>query len=439
MTEVSSARASPSFLRLCDCTDPKNPVGYSYCSLYWGSWQKTQKGAILKDTVALRRRPWIFGFCVLSILISFIQPPVLFAGPPNVVINRGIHFPTLNGNSVTLSPGKYLVEQAGPQELRVTAVADKQEFLIRAKALTHEQYELFSPMALTRYSKNHEFLMNLFLPGGLRLEATGSSKEIPKPIPGQGPPPIRPVIKPPVPALNAPPQDETPAVVEITPDPEPPVLPQTAPIPDPPPPLPIIEEPPVITYEAPAPDQPGLRIDGESSDTQYPSVFVLAPNHVGQTSQEHPVLYWYLSQSTQSPLDLMIAEEGNLDVLLDIRLLPPLQAGIHELRLEDYGISLLPDVPYRWTVRMITSQASDALTASGAIRRIQAPAGSSTALVYSPEGYAQKGQWYDAITALQTLILDKPGKTDLLTQRTSLLEQVGLTEAAAFGQQTNSP
>jgi hypothetical protein len=393
----------------------------------------------LKDTVAFRRRPWIFGFGVLSLLISFIQPQVLLAGPPNVVINQGIHFPTLNGNPVTLSPGKYLVEQAGPQELRVTAVADKQEFLIRAKALTHEQYELFSPMALTRYSKNHEFLMNLFLPGGIRLEATGSSKEIPKPIPGQGPPPIRPVITPPVPPLNAPPQGETPAVVEITPDPGPPVLPQTTPIPNPPPSPPIIDEPPLMKYEAPAPDQPGLRIDGKSSDTQYPSVFVLAPNHVGRTSQEHPALYWYLSQSTQNPLDVMIAEEGNLDVLLDIRLLPPLQAGIHELRLEDYGISLLPDVPYRWTVRMITPQASEVLTASGSIQRIQAPAGSSTALIYSPEGYAQKGQWYDAITTLQTLIQAKPENAALLAQRAALLEQVGLTETAAFGQQAQTP
>ena len=89
---------------------------------------------------------------------------------------------------MTLSSGKYLIEQAGPQELRVTAVEDKQEFLIQAQALTHEQYELFSPMALTRYSKNHEFLINLFLPGGVRLEAKGSSKELPKPISGQGRP-----------------------------------------------------------------------------------------------------------------------------------------------------------------------------------------------------------------------------------------------------------
>lgn len=338
---------------------------------------------------------------------------------------------------MTLSPGKYLVEQAGPQELRVTAVADKQEFLIQAQALTHEQYELFSPMALTRYGKNHEFLMNLLLPGGIRLEATGSSKDLPKPTPVQGLPNIPQTTELPAPP-SEPTPTESPAVAAIIPDPKPPTPPQPTPIPDLAPSAPtIIEESSVMTYQAPAPDQPGLRIDGDSPDTQFPSVFVLAPNHIGLTSQEHPVLYWYLSRNAQHPLDVMIAEEGNVNVLLDIRLLPPLQAGIHELRLEDYGISLLPEVPYRWTVRLMNPQASETLTASGAIQRIHAPAGSSTTLLNSPEGYAQKGQWYDAITALQTLIQAKPGNTDLLAQRASLLEQVGLTEAATFVQQTN--
>ena len=381
-------------------------------------------------------------FCLifLSGLVFLSGPPLLLAAAPNVVISRAIHFPTVDGNPVTLSPGKYLVEQAGPQELRVTAVADKQEFLIRAEALTHEQYELFSPMALTRYSKNHEFLMNLFLPGGVRLEAKGSSKELPKPIPGQGPPPIPPIVETPAPPSDPTPPDEAPDVAAITPDPKPPTLPQITPIPDPVPSTPtIIEEPPMMTYQAPAPDQPGLRIDGESHDTQFPSVFVLAPNHVGQTSQKHPVLYWYLSRSAQHPMDVRIAEEGNLAVLLDIRLLPPLQAGIHELRLDDYGITLLPEVPYRWTVRIVNPQGSENPTASGAIQRIQAPAGSSTSLVYSPERYAQEGLWYDALTALQTLIQSNPGNTDFLNQRASLLKQVGLTEAAAFMQLAKTP
>lgn len=397
--------------------------------------REVYKGARLNYHVRFRRWEGTFSLAVLAVVVSFTTPLILLAAAPNVVLNRAIHFPTVNGNPITLPPGQYLVEQAGPQELRVTAVADKQEFLIRAQALTHEQYELFSPMALTRYGQNHELLMNLLLPGGIRLEATGSSNALPKPIPGQGPRPIAPVTELPIPPAAPTPPVETPPIAAIIPEPEPPALPQTRPIPDPSPSLPVIsEESPVIMYQAPAPDQPGLRIDGNSPDTNFPSVFVLAPNHIGHTSQEHPVLYWYLSQNAHHPFDVMIAEEGNLDVLLDIRLLPPLKAGFHELRLEDYGITLRPEVPYRWTVRIINPQDAETLTASGAIQRIHAPAGSSTVLLYSPESYAQKGQWYDAITALQALIQAKPGNTDLLAQRATLLKTVGLTEPAAFVQ-----
>ncbi len=327
------------------------------------------------------------------------------------------------------------MEQAGPEELRVTTVKDKQEFLIKAEALTHEQYELFAPMALTRYSKNHDFLINLFLPGGIRLQARGSSKELAKPISGQGPPPFTPLVKIPVQQSEAKPPVDTPKVASITPDPKSPALPKSSPIPGSPSSLPGIPGKTFgMIYQSPARDQPGLRIDGTSSDSQFPSIFVLAPNHVGHTSQEHPVLFWFLSQETHDPLDIMIAKEGNLEALLDIRLLPPLQAGIHELRLGDYGIGLRPDVVYRWTVKMITVPPSKGLTASGAIKRNTVPVGSSKSLVYSPENYAQKGQWYDALTALANLIQSKPGNTLLLAQRAALLKQVGLSEAAAFVQ-----
>ena len=107
----------------------------------------------MKDRVQLKSWQWITGFFLLSVLALFSTPPALHATAPNVVLSQAIHFSTISGTPVTVSPGKYLVEQAGSDELRLTAVEDKQKFLIQAKALTHEQYELFSPMALTRYRK----------------------------------------------------------------------------------------------------------------------------------------------------------------------------------------------------------------------------------------------------------------------------------------------
>jgi hypothetical protein len=161
---------------------------------------------------------------------------------------------------------------------------------------------------------------------------------------------------------------------------------------------------------------------------------------VGLTSQEQPALFWYLSQTTNDPLDVMISEEGNLRVLLDVRLLAALQAGIHQLRLEDYGIGLIPDVSYQWTVRIMSSQSSGNLTASGVIQRIASSSSlPSSFLSNPPQSYAQNGLWYDAFSALSGLIQGNPGNSELVAQRISLLEQVGLSEVATFVKHSTSP
>ena len=49
-----------------------------------------------------------------------------------------------------------------------------------------------------------------------------------------------------------------------------------------------------------------------------------------------------------------------------------------------------------------------------------------------PALYAGAGIWYDAIDELSRLIAAQPENRELRIQRAALLEQVGLTEAAAF-------
>jgi len=392
---------------------------------------------ILKELVRFKAWPFFICLCFLSGLGVCIEPSVVLASPPNVVLSRATHFPTMAGSPVTLSPGKYFVEQVGTNELRLTADSDNQKFLIQAQTASHEQYELFSAMALTRPNKTDEILIELFLPGGVRLEARGSTQELPTPSSPQKKSQLPRVEKPPSPPPNAP---EDAQVAVIIPDPEPPIPPQNPDIREPLASNPMVTQSSErIPYNAPNPDQPGLRIDARNADNQFPSIVTLSPNHVGQTGQKQPVFYWYLSKSTEFPLDVIIAEEGNLVPLLNIQLLPPLQSGINELPLKDYGLSLLPNVQYRWTVRILSPQASERSTASGVIQRIESSSGSSTSLEYSPQDYAEKGLWYDALTALNLLIQGNPNNDDLLAQRASLLKQVGLPEAAGFLQQTNTP
>jgi hypothetical protein len=50
----------------------------------------------------------------------------------------------------------------------------------------------------------------------------------------------------------------------------------------------------------------------------------------------------------------------------------------------------------------------------------------------APTVYAAEGFWYDALDSLSRLIAASPENAELRSQRASLLEQVGLVEAAKF-------
>lgn len=80
---------------------------------------------------------------------------------------------------MTVNPGKYFIEQVGATQLRFTAEDGSTVIDIQAKSFTHEQYELFSPMAMTRPGEKDLFYVDLLLPGGKRIEATGSTSAPP--------------------------------------------------------------------------------------------------------------------------------------------------------------------------------------------------------------------------------------------------------------------
>jgi hypothetical protein len=51
----------------------------------------------------------------------------------------------------------------------------------------------------------------------------------------------------------------------------------------------------------------------------------------------------------------------------------------------------------------------------------------------APFIYAEEGYWYDALWEISRMIEASPKDADLRQQRASLLEQVGLSEAAESG------
>src|SRR2546425_3166995 len=198
-----------------------------------------------------------------------------------------------------------------------------------------------------------------------------------------------------------------------------------------------------ITYKPPRRGAPGGREGAGTRSLGGSTVAVLAPkDHTGLTAQEQPVLYWYLSQETRHPVEIILTDRQSVKPLLAIRLDPPLPPGMQRVRLADYNIHLAPGMLYKWSVSLVRDAAQrsyDVLTA-GTIERVELPNELRGQLVHANKMtaarlYATDGLWYDTIAALSELIDTRPHDTTLRQQRARVLEQEGLTAAAADDRQ----
>ena len=198
-----------------------------------------------------------------------------------------------------------------------------------------------------------------------------------------------------------------------------------------------------ITYKPPRRGAPGGREGAGTRSLGGSTVAVLAPkDHTGLTAQEQPVLYWYLSQETRHPVEIILTDRQSVKPLLAIRLNPPLQPGMQPVRLADYNIHLAPGMSYKWSVSLVpdAAQRSPNVMTAGTIERIELPNELRGQLVQankitSARLYATAGIWYDTIATLSELIYAAPQDTTLRQQRATVLTQEGLTEAAVYDRQ----
>jgi hypothetical protein len=173
-------------------------------------------------------------------------------------------------------------------------------------------------------------------------------------------------------------------------------------------------------------------------DLDRPVLSVLVPDHTGLTIHAQPTLYWYVSQPINRPISVKIVSDSMSTPLLDATLVPPIPEGILALPLAQYGTHLVTGVRYQWGLELATdpAQPSPSLWSGGAIERA-APSPEFLAkldlAVHSdlPALYAKEGLWYDALDSLSAMIQAAPDDLALRQHRASLLEQVGLHEAAA--------
>lgn len=195
----------------------------------------------------------------------------------------------------------------------------------------------------------------------------------------------------------------------------------------------------VPIYKPPVRGAPGGRVGGGTrGGDQTFTLSVLAPNHTALTAKEQPDLYWYVSKPISTPIVFTLSD-GRAKPVVEQTLAPSFNAGIHRVRLADFGARLAPGKQYRWFVSLVSDskRRSRDILAGATIERAD-PVGAET-MPSMPHGrpgeahhLAEAGHWYDAIAILSDEIDHNPSEPSLRTQRAALLQQVGLTEIADF-------
>ncbi len=196
-----------------------------------------------------------------------------------------------------------------------------------------------------------------------------------------------------------------------------------------------------FSYRPPMRGAPAARIGGGTrgiGDTTLVLV-VLAPDHTGLTTKEQPTLYWYASEPVPARLEVTLINDEDIDPALEEIVATPGKAGIQSIDLAKTSAKLVPGKEYRWFVSVVADpgQRSNDVVASGTIQRIKLSDALKKEIAGADEQslagiYAKEGVWYDAIDSLTRMIDKSPDDSGLQQQRTALLEQVGLQDAANY-------
>jgi hypothetical protein len=192
-----------------------------------------------------------------------------------------------------------------------------------------------------------------------------------------------------------------------------------------------------VVYKPPLRGAPGGRVGGGTRGTGREAfvLSVLAPNHTGLTTSEQPSLYWFISTTSSYPIEVTLVHPDKTDPLIEMRVPPPVAAGVHRIRLADHNVKLDPAVAYQWYVAVVPDggRRSKDILAGGSIERVSVPADlpdrvSKTSKSELPRVYADAGLWYDAMSAIGDQIEQAPSDQALRDQRSALLRQVGLPD-----------
>ena len=170
-----------------------------------------------------------------------------------------------------------------------------------------------------------------------------------------------------------------------------------------------------------------------------PVVSVLAPEHVGLTLQEQPILYWFTptKQDRAFSFEFTLIGDNAETPLVETKLPPPAQAGLQEIKLSDYKVKLSPGERYLWSVSLIVDaeERSANVVARGGIERVdreklEQPLAVNFTDAEAASRYAEAGLWYETMMVITDRIKADPANKELREQRAAFLDQIGLSDVA---------
>jgi len=87
---------------------------------------------------------------------------------------------------------------------------------------------------------------------------------------------------------------------------------------------------------------PGSRRGGGSRgmNKSVPVISLLAPDHVGLTLQEQPVLFWFTPTKQSGPVEFTLTVASADTPVVEAKLPLPTQPGLQQIRLSDYKVRL---------------------------------------------------------------------------------------------------
>ena len=192
----------------------------------------------------------------------------------------------------------------------------------------------------------------------------------------------------------------------------------------------------------------GLRRGGGTRGTNksLPMISLLAPDHVGLTLHEQPVLFWFTPTNHNLSYEFTLIAESAEVPIIETKLPIPTRAGVQQIRLADYKAKLAPGERYQWSVALVVDpeEPSANVVAKGMIERVnrdklERPLLSDVGKADAVRRYAEAGVWYDALMAVSDLMQSNPADVELRRHQISLLEQGGLAEVASSMQNMHTP